>query len=130
MLFENETIDSDGDEAAASNASSYSAESPPVQFIIEGVFSTPLAIFGLLGNIVAIKVLSSKDLDMLPTFRHLLKMLAGFDATFLVFAFFTFCLSALSGGYAAQVKPWILPYALPIIQIALTGSVWTTMAVR
>ena len=66
---------------------------------------------------------------MLPTFRHLLKMLAGFDATFLIFTLSLFCISSWSDGYDSYIRPWLTPYWLPIIQIALTGSVWTTMAV-
>ena len=26
-------------------------------------------------------------------------------------------------------RPWLTPYWLPVIQISLTGSVWTTIAV-
>jgi hypothetical protein len=31
---------------------------------------------------------------MMPSFRHLLKMLAGFDANFLVFTITLFCISS------------------------------------
>lgn len=99
------------------------------QFLIEGVFTALLGLFGIAGNIVSIKVMSSKDLDMLPTFRHLLKMLAGFDATFLIFTLSLFCVSSWSPTYDQYVRPYLTPYWLPVIQIALAGSVWTTMAV-
>jgi len=33
------------------------------------------------------------------------------------------------GRYDEQVRTRLTPYVLPVIQIALTGSVWTTMAV-
>lgn len=100
-----------------------------IQFILEGVLTATLGIFGIFGNIVSIKVLSSRDLDMLPTFRHLLKMLAVFDATFLIFTVTLFCISSWSSTYNEFVRPWLTPYWLPVIQISLTGSVWTTMAV-
>ena len=64
------------------------------QFFIEGISTPLLGIFGVVGNLVSIKVLSSRDLDMMPSFRHLLKMLAGFDATFLVFTLTLFCISS------------------------------------
>ena len=99
------------------------------QFFIEGVFTALLGLFGIAGNIVSIKVMSSKDLDMIPTFRHLLKMLAGFDATFLIFTLSLFCVSSWSPTYDQYVRPYLTPYWLPVIQIALAGSVWTTMAV-
>ena len=65
-----------------------------VQFFIEGICTALLGIFGVVGNLVSIKVLSSRDLDMMPSFRHLLKMLAGFDANFLVFTLTLFCISS------------------------------------
>ncbi|CAB4065556.1 unnamed protein product [Lepeophtheirus salmonis] len=99
------------------------------KFFVEGVCTALLGLFGIIGNVVSIKVLSSKELEMLPTFRHLLKMLAGFDATFLVFALTLFCFSSLSEYYDNFVRPWLLPFLLPLLQIALTGSVWTTTAV-
>ena len=29
----------------------------------------------------------------------------------------------------SRSRPWLTPYWLPVIQISLTGSVWTTIAV-
>lgn len=103
--------------------------SSTVEFFIEGIFMSSLGLFGIFGNLISIKVLSSTELDMLPTFRHLLKMLAAFDATFLIFTLSLFCISSWSETYNEMVRPWLTPYWLPVIQIALTGSVWTTMAV-
>ena len=40
-----------------------------------------------------------RDLDMMPSFRHLLKMLAGFDANFLVFTMTLFCIASWSTTY-------------------------------
>jgi hypothetical protein len=34
---------------------------------------------------VSFRVLSNRDLDMTPNFRHVLKMLSAFDASFLIF---------------------------------------------
>ena len=31
--------------------------------------------------------------------------------------------------YLFHCRPWLTPYWLPVIQISLTGSVWTTIAV-
>lgn len=100
-----------------------------VKFFIEGICTGALGLFGIFGNIISIKVLSSRDLDMLPSFRHLLKMLAGFDATFLIFTLSLFCFSSWSNYYDDYIRPVLTPYWLPVIQIALTGSVWTTMMV-
>ena len=65
-----------------------------LQFLIEGLFTGALGLFGVAGNAVSIRVLGSADLDMTPTFRHLLRMLAAFDATFLALTVSLFCVSA------------------------------------
>jgi hypothetical protein len=75
-----------------------------IQFLIEGVLTAALGIFGIIGNIVSIKVLSSPELNMLPTFRHLLKMLSTFDAIFLVFTLSLFCISAWSEHYNEFIR--------------------------
>ena len=64
-------------------------------------------------NLKCFKVLSSRDLDMMPSIRHLLKMLAAFDAVFLVFTLTLFCISAWSEDYNLQIRPWLPPYFLP-----------------
>merc|ERR1719312_2287531 len=88
-----------------------------------------VGIFGFFGNLVAIKVLSSTELEMMKSIRHLLKLLAGFDAVFLAFTMTLFCPAAWSDFYYTYCKPWMTPYMLPVIQLTLTGSVWTTVAV-
>ena len=97
--------------------------SEAVKFFLEGVCTGFLGLFGIVGNVVSIAVLSSTDLDMMPSFRHLLKMLAAFDATFLVFTFGIFCISAWSDHYNVFIKPWLIPYFLPVIQVMLPALV-------
>ena len=41
---------------------------------------------------------------MLPTFRHLLKMLSTFDAIFLLFTLSLFCVSAWSDHYNDYIR--------------------------
>ena len=70
--------------------------------------------------IIVCKVLSSRELDMMPSIKHLLKMLAAFDSVFLVFTLTLFCISAWSTSYNDFVRPWLTPYFLPgnhIIQV-------------
>ena len=87
------------------------------KFFIEGVCTSLLGISGIIGNVVSIAVLSSSELDMMPSFRHLLKMLAAFDATFLIFTLALFGISPWSSHYDQFIKPWLIPYFLPIIQV-------------
>ena len=97
---------------------------PIIKFFIEGICTGLLGIFGILGNVVAIMTLSSTELDMMPSFRHLLKMMAAFDATFLVFTLGIFCVSAWSDHYNEFIKPWLIPYFLPIIQVNLINKLY------
>lgn len=88
------------------------------QNIVEWILIIIYLIFKL--NIVVCKVLSSRELDMMPSIKHLLKMLAAFDAVFLVFTLTLFCISAWSTSYNDFVRPWLTPYFLPgnhIIQV-------------
>merc|ERR1719414_703517 len=65
----------------------------------------------------------------MPSIKHLLKMLAAFDAVFLLFTLTLFCISAWSEHFNDFIRPWLTPYFLPVIQISLTGSVYATVAV-
>ena len=88
-----------------------------IKFFIEGICTAFLGLFGIVGNLVSIVVLSSTELDMMPSFRHLMKMLGAFDAIFLVFTLGVFCVSAWSDHYNEFIKPWLIPWFLPIIQV-------------
>ena len=88
-----------------------------IKFFIEGICTAFLGLFGIVGNLVSIVVLSSTELDMMPSFRHLMKMLGAFDAIFLVFTLGIFCVSAWSDHYNEFIKPWLIPWFLPIIQV-------------
>ena len=89
-----------------------------LNFLIEGVALALLGLFGIGGNLLSIVCLSSTEMDMKPSFRHLLKMLAAFDATFLVFTITLFGISPWSEDYDQFVKPYLIPYFLPIIQVS------------
>ncbi len=62
-----EDIEGEMESAAAGMMTDETVEA--IQFFIEGVLTAALGIFGIFGNIVSIKVLSSPELNMLPTFR-------------------------------------------------------------
>ena len=48
---------------------------------------------------------------------------------FELFAILMYSLPNISKFYVDNVYPTILPYLLPLIHIALTGSIYTTLAV-
>ena len=55
-------------------------------------------------SLISSQVLSRQELNMLPTFRHLLKMLSTFDAIFLLFTLSLFCVSAWSDHYNDYIR--------------------------
>ena len=56
-------------------------------------------------------------------------MLAMFDSLFIVCMTIAFSLPALIPSYTTTIHPMVFPWLLPILQIALTGSIWSTVAV-
>ena len=70
---------------------------------------------------MAIAVLFRRDMDLKPTFMQILVTLITFDFLCIVFNLMVFCLPRMSDTYNKEVAPYIVPYILPMAQIALTG---------
>ena len=62
------------------------------------------------------------------TFHSLMIFLAIWDLSFLVIAICFFALPELSRGYFNNFFLLMVPYGLPIGQILLTGSIYSTLA--
>ena len=60
-------------------------------------------------------------MDLKPTFKYILITLICFDIFCIIFNMMLFCLPHISDGYMDIVFPYIVPYILPLAQIALTG---------
>ena len=91
-------------------------------------------------------ILKYPSLDMKTTFRHILLSLAIFDTIFSLLATLTFSLPWLSEYWKLWMMPLLLPYTIPGLaqfltltsylsqltlglQMALNGSIWTTVCV-
>ena len=72
---------------------------------------------------MAIAVLFRRDMDLKPTFMQILVTLITFDFLCIVFNLMVFCLPRMSDTYNKEVAPYIVPYILPMAQIALTGRI-------
>merc|ERR1712241_984656 len=68
-------------------------------------------------------------MDLKPTFMQILVTLLISDFFCIVFNLLYFCFRVLSSTYNEDVAPYIGPYVLPMAQIALTGSIYSTLAV-
>ena len=71
---------------------------------------------------MAIAVLFRRDMDLKPTFMQILVTMMTFDFLCIFFNLLVFCLPVLSNEYKDGVAPYIIPYILPMAQIALTGN--------
>jgi hypothetical protein len=75
---------------------------------------------------MAIAVLFRRDMDLKPTFMQILVTMMTFDFLCIFFNLLVFCLPVLSNEYKDGVAPYIIPYILPMAQIALTGTLFCT----
>ena len=55
-----------------------------IQFWTEGILIPTIAVFGILGNIFCLFVLSNKSVELKPSFANLLKCLSVYDIALLV----------------------------------------------
>ena len=97
------------------------------RYLIEGLFLLVISLFGLIGNVIAIKVIHSPKVDFNTSFKSLLTLLTLFDTSFLLCEVSTFCLPLLHPWWEEKLSPFLLPLSLPAIQVALSGSIWTTV---
>jgi len=112
-----------------SNSSSLSSSSMELSTMVEGCLIPMVATFGTLGNLASISVLRNNSLDMKETFREILIMLTVFDTIFVLSATTSFSLPVISPNWKAFYHPFLLPWLLPIMQISLNGSIWSTVFV-
>ncbi|XP_059087497.1 FMRFamide receptor-like [Tigriopus californicus] len=97
------------------------------EFITEGVLLTAVSIFGLVGNIIAIVVLSRPS--MKGSFSTLLIGLSSFDLLYLTIAIAIFGLPAVSPSYSRTIYVYILPVSFGFGHIGRVGSVFVTTSV-
>merc|ERR1712106_5715 len=56
-------------------------------------------------------------------------MLCVFDSLFLVCTIICFTLPLFSSVWTLYTQPFVFPWVFPLLQIALNGSTWSTVAV-
>jgi len=98
------------------------------QFAIEGIAQSIVGLLGLIGNVTSIIVLFRKDMELKRDFMHILVTLICFDILCIVFNLMIFGFPRLWESYEQKVWPYIIPTVLPLAQIALTGSIYSTLA--
>ncbi len=94
-----------------------------LHFLLEGVALGSVCVLGVCANCVSTWVLLMAELDLTSTFVHLLVALMSFDSIFLVGLFAMYTMPMISGRwYHKNVYTHVVPYLLPVVQIAHTGK--------
>ncbi|XP_022256354.1 FMRFamide receptor-like [Limulus polyphemus] len=106
---------------------------PIFHFIVTGVLSTTVSLFGIVGNIISLLILSQRQ--MRTSINCCLQGLATFDTAVLVTAMLMLCLPTIGSkvstlsSYTNTIFPVIVPVVYPLGLMAQTGSVWVTVIV-
>ena len=131
------------------NDSDFESERILVQnwrFVLEGILIPCIGLPGILGmwnsyvniffdrlilsgNMLTLMVLQQQDLELKPIFRHMLSLLLISDSSCILLTNIMFSLPVVSTRYALFTFPHLIPVLLPITQIFLTISVYTTIGV-
>ena len=98
-----------------------------IKFVIEGILLLTVGIIGLFGNTMCI-VMFAKLRDQMK-FHRLMILLFVYDNAYILFSILVFALPQLSDTYKARCLKYLVPTVLPLVQIALTGSVYSTLAI-
>ena len=99
-----------------------------MEFVFEVVLLTIVGIAGMVGNTAAI-ILFSRLRNQLK-FHRLMMMLSTFDGLYILLSIVLFALPVISTTYMTSgAHYYVLPRALPVAQIALTGSIYSTLAI-
>ena len=74
-------------------------------------------------------IIQNSDLDLKPIFKTLISTLMISDCFCIFFSSLIFSGPCISHNYSIYIFPHLIPFILPMAQISLTNSVYTTVAV-
>ena len=96
------------------------------KYWLDGPIGLTVASMGVLINLVAIVVLARQRVQR--TFHLLMIYLSFWDFTYLVLFIICFALPVMSEHFRDTVFIYLVPYAIPMAQICLSGSCYSTVA--
>ena len=97
-----------------------------IEYWFDGPIGFSLASIGLVFNTIAIYTLGKQVCH--KTFHSLMMLLLCWDFGLLFFSQFLFALPELSESYKNGLFLQLVPYLIPMAQICLSGSCFTTVA--
>lgn len=96
------------------------------RFWFEGVLVSVISLIGLVGNLLAVVVLSRPKLR--DVFHQLLLALAGFDILYIVFGGVNYTFRALDAS--SDIFTYLFPYLIyPLTHVAMAGTIFMTLAI-
>ena len=97
-------------------------------FTFKGLLIAILGVCGIFGNTAAV-ILFRRKRQYQSNFYALMICLALFDMFYIILAIIIFSLPKFSKSFEDGAWQVITPWAIPLIQINLTGSIYCTMAI-
>ena len=99
-----------------------------ISYLFEVILVTIFGSFGVLGNILLIKRFVNTDTKV--NFHKLMITLAAYDTIYILFCFIAFTMPEIFEGYKKMgFHQHIAPIAVPLLQVALTGSIYCTVSI-
>lgn len=99
-----------------------------LEYWVEGVLLFIVGFIGLMGNSAAIFVFARQHVQ--KNFHYLMLALASFDLGYILVSFILFALPQFIKDFRRGFTyNWLLPYVLPLCQMAMTGSIYCTIAI-
>ena len=96
------------------------------KYWVDGPVGMSVACLGVLVNLVAIVVMARQRVQR--TFHLLMIFLSVWDATYLILFILVFSMPEISIRWRERVYGYLIPYLLPMAQMCLSGSTWSTVA--
>lgn len=104
----------------------YSNVTASFKYWVDGPIGMSVACLGVMVNLVAIVVLARQRVQR--TFHLLMIFLSVWDFMWLIFFVLLFSMSEISQFWRDRVYFYLVPYLLPLLQICLSGSCYSTVA--
>ena len=99
-----------------------------IEFIFEVLLIIVVGTIGVFGN-CALTIMFYKLKGKQVKFHRLMILLTSFDTSYILLSVVLFTIPGISENYKNFYHPYVVPRAIPMIQVALTGSVYATTAI-
>ena len=96
------------------------------KYWVDGPIGFTIAVIGLAVNFIAIVILAKQRVQR--TFHLLMIFLSCWDFGYLILSLLCFALPITSSYYRDHLSIHLIPYVIPLAQVCLSGSCYSTIA--